>query len=686
MENKSISKIALGIDTGGTYTDAVIYDFAAREILAVSKALTTKADLSVGILEALDALPEEMLRKTQLISLSTTLATNACVEDRGGNAKLVFFGGDANVINESGQKYGLSPADQIYIQDSYTAFSGKSEREPDWDVFEAAVKTEFEGLDGAGIIEMNAMKNSASVEKKAKQIFERHHDMPVICGHELSSELNCLQRGASTLLNARLFPVIKEFVTAIKTALNKRRINAEVVIVRSDGTLMSEDFAMLRPVETLLCGPAASVIGGAWLTAGTEPHSNARNTVVVDMGGTTTDIAIVCNDEPVRVMDGVSIGKWKTFVNGLYIKTVGLGGDSAVHYADRKLILEDYRVMPLCIAAQKYPYITENLKRLNDQILAHTKFLHEHFILIKDVLTDERIASRYTEDERALCVALKDGPLILRDAAAAVKGKDIYNLNVTRLIKEGIIQVCGLTPTDIMHIKGDFTRYSAEASKLAAHFVAANLGLTVDELCDQIYDEMKKRLYMTIVSALLENKVKRYKRNGISQEVKQFIAEAYEASKSASGASDAMLSMMFATDFSLVGIGAPIHIFLKDVAKMLGTEAVIPKYFEVANALGAVVGNVTVEYTVEIEPETNAGGITGYTVFGYTQTRTFESLIEAMEFAKDEAKRGALEEAERRGATGEVNVTCRSNDETAQSRDGNIYMGTRVIARAIAAL
>ncbi len=686
MENKSISKIALGIDTGGTYTDAVIYDFAAREILAVSKALTTKADLSVGILEALDALPEELLCKTQLISLSTTLATNACVEDRGGNAKLVFFGGDAKVINEAGHKYGLPPADQIYIQESFTEFSGKSNREPDWDVFEAAVKTEFEGLDGAGIIEMNAMKNSANVEKKAKQIFELYHDIPVICGHELSSELNCLQRGASTLLNARLFPVIKEFVAAIKTALSKRGISAEVVIVRSDGTLMSEDFAMLRPVETLLCGPAASVIGGAWLTAEMESKSCAHNAVVVDMGGTTTDIAIISNDEPVRVTDGVSIGKWKTFVNGLYIKTVGLGGDSAVHYADRQLILEDYRVMPLCIAAQKHPYIVDNLKRLNEQVSAHTKFLHEHFILIKDITADERIAARYTEDERALCAALKDGPLILRDAAAAVKGRDIYNLNVTRLIKEGIIQVCGLTPTDIMHIKGDFSRYSSEASNLAARFVAVNLGLTMDELCDQIYDEIKKRLYRTIVIALLENKVERYKRNGISQEVTQFIDEAYEASKSGSQDAGGILSMMFATEFTLVGIGAPIHIFLKDVANMLGTEAVIPKYFAVANALGAVVGNVTVEYTVVIEPETNAGGITGYTVFGYTLTRIFESLGEATCFAEEEAKLGALEEAKRRGATGEIGVTCKSNDNTAQSRDGNIYMGTRVIAKAIAAL
>jgi N-methylhydantoinase A/oxoprolinase/acetone carboxylase beta subunit len=112
------SKIGIGIDTGGTYTDAVIYDFSEKKVLGTAKALTTRQDLAIGILEALDKLPQDLLKEAGLISLSTTLATNACVEDKGGRARLIFLGGDKKVIGEFGSRYGLPPADEIYIQES----------------------------------------------------------------------------------------------------------------------------------------------------------------------------------------------------------------------------------------------------------------------------------------------------------------------------------------------------------------------------------------------------------------------------------------------------------------------------------------------------------------------------------------------------------------------------------------
>ena len=649
-------RIGIGIDTGGTYTDAVAYDFESGNVLGSAKSLTTKEDLTVGILGALDGLPADLLPQAELVSLSTTLATNACVEDKGGKAKLIFFGGDKKVIAENGKKYGLPDVEEIYVQESFTDFYGGREREPDWELFTENIEKEFDNLDGVGIIEMNAMKNGAVVEKKAKEIFEQKYDIPVVCSHELFSELNCLQRGSSTLLNAGLFPVIKEFLDAIKKAAQKRGINAAVVIVRSDGSLMSEEFASVRPVETLLCGPAASVIGGTRLSG--EP-----NCVVVDMGGTTTDIALVRDNIPVTAVDGVSIGKWKTFVNGLYVKTFGLGGDSAVHHSENGLILEDYRVVPLCIAAEKYPVITENLRKLfANTEHKHMKYLHEHYILIKDIAE----SSRYTTEEKRFCEALKDNPLIVKEAAASV-GKDLYTLNVSRLLKEGVVQLCGLTPTDIMHIKGDFTRYSAEASMLGAKFVAYNLDVSVDELCDMVYDEIKRKIYLNVVKVILENKDPQYMKNGVGEEIEYLINKKYAK---------------FETDFSLVGIGAPVHIFLGDVAKMLGTKAVIPKYSGVANALGAVAGNVCANYTVEIKPNHSAGGVTGYTVFG-DNVKTFEFLKEAEEFALSEAKEGAYNEAIKRGAKGEITVTGGLNTNIAHGKNIAVHLNTFATAQAV---
>ncbi|MDR1507425.1 MAG: hydantoinase/oxoprolinase family protein [Treponema sp.] len=662
------SKIGVGIDTGGTYTDAVIYSFDEKKVLGTAKALTTKQDLSAGILEALDKLPAEMLRKAELISLSTTLATNACVEDKGGRARLIFFGGDEKVINEFGPRYGLPPAEDIHIQESYTGFSGKVSREPDWDLFEKSMDEGFSRLDGAGIIEIYSMKNNAVVEKKAKEIFQRKFDIPVVCGHELFSGLNCLQRGAGALLNARLFPVIKEFLLAIKKSLAQRNIGAQVVIVRSDGSLMSQEFAEVRPVETLLCGPAASVAGGSWL-------SGEANAVIVDMGGTTTDIALVKDGAPVKVIDGVTIGKWKTFVHGFYIKTFGLGGDSAVHYFDYNVFIEDYRVVPLCVAASAHPRIIDNLRRLVDSSTAHSFFLHEQYLLVNG-MKDE---ARYTETEKRFCAALRNGPLPLKEAAAAV-GTDIYNFNVSRLLREGIVQICGLTPTDIMHIRNHFSGYSREAALLGAEFAAYNTGLAVDELCEKVYDEVKRKLYVNIVKILLENQERRYFTNGVDSGAEQLILQSYESAKR--GGAGNIVTPDFRTGFTLVGIGAPIKIFLDDVAGLLGTRAVIPEHYEVANALGAVVGNIYASCSVELRPNYTLEGITGYTVFGYSGRMTFKTLEQAREFAAAEAEAGAREEAVKRGARGAVTVMLDTHTNEGSARGGAVYLGTTVTAHA----
>ena len=662
-------KTGIGIDTGGTYTDAVVFDFESKTVLATSKALTTKEDLSRGILEALDALPAEQVKAAEIISLSTTLATNACVEDRGGNAKLVFFGGDRKIIDKYGAEYGLPPSKEMYIQESYTGFSGEIERAPDWDLFSRSISSEFQGIEGAGIIEINAMRNSGVVEKKAKELFLQKCKIPVVCGHELFNELNCLQRGSSTLLNARLFPVISGFINAIKAAMAQRGINATVVIVRSDGSLMSEEFAHIRPVETLFCGPAASVMGSVFFT---KPN----NSIIVDMGGTTTDIALINNGAPVKVTDGISIGKWKTFVSGLYIRTFGLGGDTAVHYNEKKAYLEDYRIVPLCVAATQYPYIAGNLKNLLEQGKTHTMYLHEHYMLIRDIAD----SALYTGEEKALCAALKNGPLTVTQAAASIPGKDIYNLNVSRLVKSGVIQVCGLTPTDIMHIKGDFSKFSAEASLLGAQYAALNLKTSVEELCDLVYDEVKRKIYVNIVKVMLENRDSHYMKNGVSKDVERFIHESYDMAKT--GLGHEFISMMFTTGFVLTGVGAPIRIFLSDVAKMLKTKAVFPEHHEVANALGAVAGNIYASNAVEIRPDYNTEGITGYTVFGNTETREFREIGEAENYAAMEAKNGAYTEAVRRGARGEITVTCRMEKHEAPAGDSMVFLGTKAIARA----
>lgn len=661
-------KLGIGIDTGGTYTDAVVYDFESKRILGSAKALTTKNDLTVGILGAIDGLPPELAKRAEVVSLSTTLATNACVEDKGGRAKLIFFGGDPEIIRKYGGKYGLPSPEDIYIQESFTSFSGGSARELDWDLFRREIKKGFEGLDGVGIIEMNAARNGASNEKKAKEIFREQYDIPVVCGHELFSELNSLQRGASTLLNAGLFPVISEFLASVKKALAAREMYPDsIVIVRSDGSLMSEEFSSLRPVETLLCGPAASALGSAGL-------AGEKNSIVVDMGGTTTDIALIRDGVPVSVTGGVSIGRWKTFVNGLYVRTLGLGGDSAVHYSEQGLYLEEYRVVPLCVATKEYPSILEDLRSLSGR--KHTKFLHEHYLLVRKIEDSDR----YTPEEKAFCRALEARPLPLEEAAAAV-GKDVYTLRVDRLLKDGVVQLCGFTPTDAMHLRGDFCAYEKEASLLGASFIGRSLDLSPEEVCAEVYDQVKRKLYVNVVKALLEHRYPDFVKKGISADVERFILESYEEAKSEKP--DSLLSAVFRTEYTLVGVGAPIFVFLEDVASMLGTRAVIPENYQVANAFGAIIGSVSASCSVEIQPGLSPEGLVGYVVFGQKGKAFFEELEDAVEYAKGEAEQEARAQAKERGAIGTITVTTEVQGSEADIQGGTVDLGTVVSAHAV---
>jgi hypothetical protein len=345
---------------------------------------------------------------------------------------------------------------------------------------------------------------------------------PVIAGHELFDEPNVLQRGAGTLLNARLIPVIGEFLQSVKEALSVRGIHAPVVIVRSDGTLMSESFTGVRPVETLLCGPAASVMGGMAL-------ADAPDCLIVDMGGTTTDMAVVRNGVPLKARDGVRIGKWKTYVKGVYIDTFGLGGDSEIRQTQHGVLhLDSARVVPLCMAAARWPSVVPRLSRLVSEKSRHTLPLHTFFVLVKDAARQTHSFDRYTPAERAFCSALADGPLIWTDAAAAI-GVDPYNLDMKRLEREGVVIRSGLTPTDLMHVRGEFTRYDRDASQLGLQFVARSCDMAPEEMIAAVYNRIQKTMYVRLVRLLLEESDPWYRSHGLGQGLERLIEARWDA-------------------------------------------------------------------------------------------------------------------------------------------------------------
>ena len=139
--------IGLGIDTGGTCTDAVIYDLAQNTVLASAKTPTTKEDLKTGIRNVLDRLPQDLLNSCQTLALSTTLATNACVEGKWGNGKLILIGLDRNTFESSWHKYGIPASDDIYLLECRLTPSPDNCAEPDWDAFRKDMKEFVRGCD-----------------------------------------------------------------------------------------------------------------------------------------------------------------------------------------------------------------------------------------------------------------------------------------------------------------------------------------------------------------------------------------------------------------------------------------------------------------------------------------------------------------------------------------------------------
>ncbi len=611
--------IGLGIDTGGTYTDAVIYDLSQNKILASAKSLTTKKDLKIGIQNVFAKLPLDLLKSCQTLSLSTTLATNACVENRGGNGKLVLIGFNRETLEHAYKNYGYDSLDDIYLLECRIHPSPAKSEEPDWEQFRADMKQFAKGCDCVSIVQLFAKEHHGSYEKKAAQILQEAENVPVILGHSLFPDRDTLRRGAGALLNARLIPVIHDFLKAIKKVLTDYQLELPILIMRSDGNLMSDKYTYLHPVETLLCGPAASVMGAKHLT--TSPHA-----LVIDMGGTTTDISIIKDQIPYFVEGGIQIENWKTFVKGLYVDTFALGGDTAVHFAASSLYLDNYRVLPLCVLSKRYPSVLPQLQELERYHAGHPENVHEFFVLLKE--PDDY--SSYTDMEIAICEVLKDGPLRTENLAKKI-GTDFYGLKTARLEKESIILKSGLTPSDIMHIRGDYTEFDREASLAASEFVSHCTNQTVEDLCQNVYDLVEKRLYCNLVRILLHTEYGFFQKEEPSAQILKLIEKSYADAKSGE---EHFFSTQFHTSAILIGIGAPIHIFLEPVARMLNTLAIVPEHAAVANAVGAIVGNLASSASVEIKPD--ADGTGKYCVTSAENTAYFIEYEDALEFAQKE--------------------------------------------------
>ena len=668
-------KIGIGIDTGGTFTDIVAYDFETKAILAKGKSATTHGNLIVGISRALDMLSPEHLAKADVVCISTTLATNACIENKGGRAKLFIFGLTNELMHRFSvqENYGI-PYESVNCIDINSSADGLYIDEPDWDTLAEEYGDWIRDGDIIAASELFSTLSGAPCEKKFKTLIEERFGKPCVCSNELTSEINAIQRGATALLNARLLPLVCEFVESVKQEFKKRGCSAPIKVVRSDGTLMSAEFSMGHPVETILSGPASSVLAGKGFT-------DSPNYVVVDMGGTTTDISIVKDDTPVVMKDGVKIASWKTSVKGIDVSPYGLGGDSAIRLYEGEPALDSRRVMPLCAAAAQWPEIKDMLKTLLEKKHVNRYPLHEVFYLLREPKNPEN----FEADELRLIKALADGPCMIEDLKERCD-IDMYHFNSERLEAEEVIMRCGLTPTDFMHIKGEFCRYDAEASRLAAKYLLFCMGKEQSEenllsLADTAYDLVCRKLYGCIVKTLLAKQYPKQFAEGFDEQMTFLIDEAW---KNRDKPAANLVNCLMNTEFVLIGIGAPIGIFLPKAAKALNARCIIPEHSEVANAIGALNANVHTVFKVDISQRLSSTGSKFYIAHLPEGSQVFEDLDEAVAAAKISAERAAREMARSRGAEGDIKINTYLNNRHAKSFWGaTVEMGCMVISEVV---
>ncbi|MEG0157592.1 MAG: hydantoinase/oxoprolinase family protein, partial [Anaerovoracaceae bacterium] len=403
--------LILGMDTGGTFTDGVILENETKTILAKAKAPTTKENLTIGLRGALDALNFSQWSKIELVSLSTTLATNAIVEGKGGRVALIYMGTE---IDEP-----LPEVISIKVKGKYTIM-GECVEDTDEEEIKGALM-ELKGKVDAIAISGYAGVRNPKHEKLIRSFVQELLGVPTVCAHQLTSALGFHHRTVTAILNAKLIPIIEELLSSTKAVLMEKGITAPVMIVKGDGTLMSEETAKEKPIDTILSGPAASVMGGLFLTG-------CADGLVVDMGGTTTDIAHISEGRVKTKPEGAKVGGWYTRVQAAEISTFGLGGDSRIFLQpDGSIQIGPEKVTPISLAGKEHPLLIHELKSFQRVGEFKTYLAQETDCFRRLSLAEE------DEEDRVLSL-LASGPHSLTYIAKAL-GQDPETLDLTSYVK-----------------------------------------------------------------------------------------------------------------------------------------------------------------------------------------------------------------------------------------------------------
>lgn len=559
--------LGLGIDTGGTFTDAAIVDLTEQKVISKCKSPTTHHALTLGLERAIDEALELGLvppSRLNIASISTTLATNAILEGKGGDVGLLGIGWKPE------NDWNLGAKKQAFIDGGHDS-KGKAISSLNGEEVISAIDEVSTGVDALAISSLFSVVNP-SHENEVKRLAKKRTGLPIVVGHDLTGELGIMERTVTAVLNARLIPAIDEFLSSVVSIMQERGIDCPIMVVKGNGSLMKVDIARERPIETILSGPAASAVGGMFL-------ADQKDCVVIDIGGTSTDIAVLHNGLPGVSEDGTTIGGWRTRVQTADIRTCAMGGDSEIYADLYKLHIGPERVVPLCRAAIEHPDLADRMKKA-----AYYRF----FTVNKDAVNGLTASEREVYD----CLHA-NGPLTVDDLRSKLPELHFIEDNIDSLTSRGLVVRLGFTPTDLLNVLGRYSEGDVRASDLALGMIADSLAMGKGNLTDHLMNSIVAKIAEEVLNATLFN----------SERVGKDVSELRQVMDIMTGAiSDRLVAIRPSLSLPIVGVGAPAGAFIPLVGSRLGTKAIVPPGYDVGNAVGAVTSKICESARVSIMP------------------------------------------------------------------------------------
>lgn len=537
----------LGIDAGGTYTDAVILRGSDGAIVDSQKSFTTYPELQEGIKAALDNLNADYLAKVNLVSVSTTLSTNALLEGTGTPVGLVLIG-ERPLDTDF-------PADFMVHTAGGHDPRGNEEFPLELDPIYSFIELTKDRVSAYAVSSFFSTRNPEH-ELRMRELLLDITGLPVVCGHELSQDLGAYERTVTACLNAQLMPITYKFVNSVASDIKKRGIEARMLMLKGDGSVYNIEDAMKRPVETIFSGPAASLLGAAYL-------SKKETCAVIDVGGTSTDVARLNMGMPEVSASGSIVGGWKTRVRAMNMQTSANGGDSHVWVKDKRVNIGPRRVIPLCVAAEVYPGFNRTLRR--NRILSR-KMMDENYQPTKFFVRTEYSPNGLSGEEKELLSKIDFNPVSINDLADVsdyLPGKVLDSL-----IRKRLVQAIGFTPTDALHVLRVYNKWNDYAANLGAFYLSKFSEMGKFDFCSLVREMIARNMAFDLMSFVYPHHPPEVIADGVSGN--------YAAG--------------YRLNIPVVLLGGPVKNYAQEFGSIIGGEVMVPEFADVGNAVGALVG------------------------------------------------------------------------------------------------